>query len=254
MLPAPEEPVQEAPSGTPSGASPYLFGAILAVNVAALGYLTWELRNYIEAKNSATVALSLKADHDRAIEMLSAEEAKLRLKVEDLSASSSKMSSEKERIERELTPKKRELEDAKAELDSAKKQLAQLKQERSKMEAEFAAVRAESDNLAVGNKAMNAEKQKLTAELETLRKDQPTLAAADAAEGREGPSADLTAEPKAYHCRNQCTDPAIGQADPWAESEDRRGDQDKLRHPQKGHQGKDRDSDRQGKGAMGRNI
>ena len=37
MLPAPEEPVQEAPSGTPSGASPYLFGAILAVNVAALG-------------------------------------------------------------------------------------------------------------------------------------------------------------------------------------------------------------------------
>ncbi len=100
MLPAPEEPVQEAHSGTPSGASPYLFGAILAVNVAALGYLTWELRNYIEAKNSATVALSLKADHDRAIEMLSAEEAKLRLKVEDLSSKTSAMSAEKERIER----------------------------------------------------------------------------------------------------------------------------------------------------------
>ena len=70
MLPAPEETSPEAPSGTPSGASPYLFGAILAVNVAALGYLTWELHNYTEAKNSATVALSLKADHDRAIEML----------------------------------------------------------------------------------------------------------------------------------------------------------------------------------------
>ena len=71
MLPAPEEPVPEAPSGTPSGASPYVFGVILAVNVAALGYLTWELHNYTEAKNSATVALSIKADHDRAIEMLS---------------------------------------------------------------------------------------------------------------------------------------------------------------------------------------
>jgi len=92
MLPTPEDPAQEAPASTPSGASPYVFGAILAVNVAALGYLTWELHNYTEAKNSATVALSLKADHDRAIEMLSADEAKLRLKVEDLSTKSSAMS------------------------------------------------------------------------------------------------------------------------------------------------------------------
>ena len=53
MLPAPEDPAQEAPASTPSGASPYVFGAILAVNVAALGYLTWELHNYTEAKNSA---------------------------------------------------------------------------------------------------------------------------------------------------------------------------------------------------------
>lgn len=61
MIPAPEAPNQEKTPGGTSAKSPLFFGVILAVNVAALGYLTWELRNYTEAKNSAAVALSLKA-------------------------------------------------------------------------------------------------------------------------------------------------------------------------------------------------
>ena len=132
MIPAPEAPNQENSPGGPGAKSPLLFGAILAVNVAALGYLTWELHNYTEAKNSATVALSLKADHDRAIALLTTEEGRLRKKVEELSSSTSAMSSEKERIERELSPKKAELVAATAELDSAKKQWAQIKQDLSK--------------------------------------------------------------------------------------------------------------------------